>query len=102
MEKKIGYSVFLLGVALVLYALYCANGVLSGINEAPKLLSLTSISLPMGGAQMELPLPPDFNKMANMFIYTLSCGFISMTGWILGLLGIGLVRAANTRPAEKK
>jgi len=102
MEKKVGYPVFMMGVALVLYALYAAHGVLSGLDEAPKILSFTSIKLPMGGAQVDLPLPPDFNKMANIFVYTLSCGFISLTGWLLGLLGIGLIKSVKTAPEAKK
>ena len=100
MEKKIGYLVFLVGVGLVLYALYAANGVLSGTKAPPSIVTITAINLPLGNAQVDLPLPPDMNKMMNIFIYSLSCGFISLTGWLLGLLGVGMVKAGNAAQAK--
>ncbi|NLO90422.1 MAG: hypothetical protein GX410_00335 [Elusimicrobia bacterium] len=97
MEKKIGYAVFLSGVGFVLYALHAVGGVFSGAVPPPKIIAISSLNIPLAGNWMELPVPNDVNTMCNIALRVVYCSFISLTGWLLGLLGVGMVKAGNVK-----
>jgi len=104
MDKKTGYLLLALGVALILGAAGLLLASFYGGLALPHPFAMSgdlTISGPNNTA-MTLPVPPQINQAANMTVFFMVVFLLVIAGARLGGLGVKLINREQPRPEPHK
>ena len=94
MDKKTGYLLLLLGVALILGSAGALVMTFYGGLPLPDLFKFDgNITLTLQGTPVTLPVPPHVNRAANLSAFLMFALLLAGAGARLGRLGVSLIKA---------
>ncbi len=97
-EKVLGYVLFCIGLACILFALFCVYNVFTDAVKPPNIFKMqklsftTSLGRDSQSMAINIPLDSDARKIVNVFLYYLFMLFIVTVGGKLSSLGIQFIK----------
>lgn len=102
-EKITGYSLLILGLAIILIAGLNIYAVFTGQAQIIKLFNFPAISLELAkGVPMEVASADMVNGSINLFAHLFLVGFFVNVGYKISSLGIELIRPVVVKLKEEK
>lgn len=103
MDRKTGYLLLLCGVGALIASSVMLWKVFYGTMQPPQAFTADSaitVTLPTG-ALVNVPLPPQINRFANLSLAFMLMFFLAVVGGKIGGLGVSLLNRAPARAPDK-
>lgn len=93
-DRTVGYSLLVVGLILIVSAVYLMVNVFTGAATPPAIFHMRSIMVTLPGAESEMELLPgaEISKIVNMGLWTILMFFVALAGSMIGGLGVKLAR----------
>ena len=105
MEKRLGYFLLLCGLGLLVASPVMLWKVFYGAMQPPQAFSAdTVLTVTLAtGAAVNVPLPPQVNRFANLSLALMLMFFLAVVGGKIGSLGVQLIQKplAREKPVDK-
>ena len=95
MDKKIGYLLLSVGLLIILITMYYALQIFTGSAEPAKIINLSELTLNLPMGKVNIPLPEQFSKLANIFMFYLFGIFMIMGGGKIAGIGARIMKDAD-------
>ena len=93
-EKIIGYALLILGVILLLFAIFEMVNVYTGNAAPPKLFNISDISLPtdQSGTGITVIQGAQISNLPNLFFWFILMFFVLFAGGKIASLGVSMIK----------
>ena len=93
-DRTVGYALLVLGLILIVLAVYLMFNVFTGAAAPPAIFHMESITVTLPGAESATEILPgaELSKVVNMGLWTILMFFVASAGSRIGGLGVKLAR----------